>query len=180
MTGSVLRTARVLEKDQYEISGGLAQSELGHLTQVIIAAYGISNRFEIEGRWEDEYFSLTPRLQLLKSDHHWIDCLAFFQIGYGADVRLLGGPGIMFGKRFKDFSPYLAYKYIHFQNNRVFRDSFRNAHYVKLGARYYLPSHREKSSISHKAWFIGAEFGPTMFPHHGIIFEWAANIGFNF
>ena len=182
MTSSVLRTARVLEKDQFEISGGLAQSALGHVSQVLIAAYGISNRFEIGGRLEDGYIALIPRLQLLKSNHHWIDCLAFFEIGYGDGVGLLGGPGIMFGKRFGDFSPYIAYKYIHFEKNHYFRSSFRNAHFIKLGARYYFPSHKDKeqSTPSKSAWFIGVECGPTMYPHHGAIFEGATNVGCNF
>lgn len=48
VTGSMLRTARVLDKNQLEISGGIAQGHVGAITQVVIAAYGITNSFEIE------------------------------------------------------------------------------------------------------------------------------------
>lgn len=77
----------------------------------------------------------------------------------------------MFGKRFGDFSPYLAYRYRYFNTN---------IHYLTLGGRYYLPPFWKPEPTSKSAWFIGAEGGFTLFSLKDSFFEWAANIGFNF
>lgn len=179
VTGSMLRTARVLDKNQFELSGGIAKNELGDVTQVVIAAYGISDYVEIEGRWEDEYFSLTPRIQLLTAKKQWVDCLVFGEAGYGNEMGFLGGTGIMFGRRFDDFSPYIAYRYRKWKHADVFDLVERRAHYLKMGGRYYLPPFWKKSHTQQPAWFIGAEVGPTFFPNEGAVVEFALNIGWN-
>ncbi len=179
VTGSILRTARVLDKNQFEFSGGIAKNELGDVSQVVIAAYGISDCVEIEGRWEDEYFSLTPRVQLLTAKDQGIDCLVFSEAGYGNEAGFLGGAGMMFGRRFSDFSPYVAYRYRAWQHADAFDLVGHRAHYLKVGGRYYLPHFWKQSPAQTSAWFIGAEVGPTFFPPEGAVVEFALNMGWN-
>ncbi len=184
-TGSTLRTARVLEKGELEFSAGVVTQEFDDVAQVVIGAYGITNSFEIEGRCEDNYIALTPRLQLLKSEKSSIDCLAFFELGYNVDLGFQWGPGIMIGKKWDYVEPYLSYRFRHF-NSASFhpRESKHywvnydcmNVQYVKLGSRFYFSPPVEYAA----RWFIGLEVGPTFMDSNGRPWEYAANIGVDY
>jgi hypothetical protein len=188
-TGATLRTARVLEKGQFEISGGAAGTQFGNVSQVVIAAYGVKENIEIEGRCEDEYIAFTPRLQILKSETSIIDCLTFFELGYSGHGGFQWGPGITIGRRWNFIEPYISYRFRHFssiserqQGNKKFQKDFlgaSNFHYLKFGSRLYLPCFWSNTEQRTSKWFIGVEVGSTIFASDAV-FEWAANIGFDY
>lgn len=193
VTGSTLRTARVLEEGQFEISGGAAGTQCCNVSQVIIGAYGVREDIEIEGRYEDEYIALTPRLQILKSETSFIDCLTFFELGYSGHGGFQWGPGIIIGKRWNFIEPYISYRFRHFSSIsetqeivRRFqedllgaRDWDRDFHYLKFGSRLYFPCFWNNNEEQASKWFIAIEVGPTIFASETIC-EWAANIGFDY
>ncbi len=188
-TGATLRTARVLDQGDFEISAGLAGNQLGHVSQVVIGAYGITDEVEVEGRWEDEYVALTPRLQLLKSEEFFVDCLTFFEVGYSGKHNVQWGPGLMVGRRWRFFEPYLSYRFRHYSSvskkDERYCDIFdgffgeRDIHYVKCGTRIYIPCFWSRDKLNPSNWFLGVEMGPTIFSNDAL-FEWAANIGFDY
>lgn len=188
-TGATLRTARVLEQDQLELSAGVSGTQFGSLSPVVIGAYGVKEDAEIEVRYEDGCLAVTPRLQLLKSEISYVDCLTFFELGYTGHCGFQWGPGIMIGKRWDSFEPYLSYRFRHFssishrqEHNKRFQKDFSGAndfHYVKLGSRFYFPCFGDCTEQQKSKWFIGFEVGPTIFGSDAV-FEWAANIGFNY
>lgn len=197
MTGSTLRTARVLKKGQIEASGGLAGTEFGGVTQVVIGAYGIYDGIELETRWEDDFFSLTPRLQILRSEKSYIDGLIFFELGYSKPGGMQWGPGFIIGRQWTFIEPYFSYRFRHFtsiasreKDNQVFQEDFlgsSNYHYLKFGSRFYLSDLWKKIEDDAKnrtfRVFIDLEVGPTIFKSSqgsGAIFEWAANFGLNY
>lgn len=169
-TGATLRTARVLDKGQFEASAGAAGTEFGNVSQVVIGAYGVTENVEVEGRWEDDYVAITPRLQLLRSETSHIDCLTFFELGFGDEHHFQWGPGIIIGRRWTYFEPYSSYR---------FRYEGSPVHYVKFGSRIYMPSLWKCPGEHPSNWFIGVEMGPTIYDT-GALFEWAANIGFKY
>jgi len=187
VTGATLRTARVLEKGQFEISGGAVGTECGDVSQVVSGAYGVSEKLEIEGRWENTYIALTPRLQILKSETSMIDCLTFFEFGYSDFSGFQWGPGMILGRRWDFIEPYLSYRFRYFnsisnrhQKTNRFRKKFlgtNHFHYLKLGNRFYLPRFENDPEKHSSQWFIGVEGGATIFASEAI-FEWGANIGF--
>lgn len=197
MTGSTLRTARVLEKGQVEISAGLAGTEFGDATQVIIGAYGVSDRIEFEARWEDEFFAVTPRLQILQSEKAHIDGVGFFELGYSPSGGFQYGPGVIIGRRWTSIEPYLSYRFRHFSSiasrekrNQEFQECFSgrsNYHYLKFGSRLYISDlwKKRENNTENRNFrvFLDLEVGPTLFKSShmsGTIFEWAANLGFNY
>ena len=193
MTGSTLRTARVLEEGQIEVSAGLAATEFGGATQVVIGAYGITDRLEIEGRWEDEFGAITPRFQILKSESAYIDGLAFFEFGYSKPGGFQWGPGVIVGRRWNFIEPYLSYRFRHFtaissrqKDDQEFQMDFSGAssyHYLKLGSRFYFSclwnNPETDPKVRSSKWFIGLEGGPTFFLGD-VILEWAANLGLDY
>lgn len=195
ITGSTLRTARVLEENQLEISGGATWSTES-VGQAVILAYGVTEDLEIEARWEDNFVAATPRLQLLRSEKSLIDALAFFEIGYNDYGTMQWGPGVMIGRRWKCIEPYLSYRFRHFNstpkhvaNFSEFKATFRGAtnfHYFKAGSRFYISDlwtkSREEDNCRRLRVFIDLEVGPTFFSHKGsnCICEWAANVGLNY
>lgn len=186
-TGSTLRTARVLEKGEVEFSAGIAGTECGNISPVLVGAYGATDKIEIEARCEDDYIAVTPRLQLLKSELSFLDCLTFFEVGYSDEGGFQWGPGIMIGRRWKYIEPYASYRYRHYsplskyQRENLKCQKFllgaKDYHYLKLGSRFYFPNFWSQNAESHPKWFLGLECGPTLFGSDAI-FEWAANIGF--
>lgn len=188
-TGSTLRTARVLDQGEFEVSGGVAGNQFGHVSQVVIGAYGITDDLEIEGRWEYDYVSITPRLQLLRSETSFVDCLAFFEIGYSGRNHVQCGPGLMLGRRWPYFEPYASYRFRHYSSvpskdssSYDFYSGYlgeRNVHYVKAGTRIYIPCFWTRERVSPSNWFLGIEMGPTVISKDAF-FEWAANIGFDY
>ena len=185
-TGSTLRSARLLDQGQFELSGGVSGIE-NSIAVVGIAAYGITDNIEVEARYEDDYIALTPRVQILSSKTSILDCAAFFELGYDFDSRFQWGPGVMIGRRFEIFDPYVSYRFRHntffsaSEEDSFFKDDFfvKNVHYVKVGCRFYPSSFQYQTNKGTAKWFIGAEAGPT-FVGSGAVFEWAANIGVNF
>ena len=183
-TGTALRTARVLEQGQLEFSGGLVSEGLTDVAQVLIGAYGITDRIEIEGRWEDNYIALTPRFQLLKSEKNGLDSLAFFEVGYNENLGFQCGSGIMVGKKWDYVEPYFSYRFRHFtsvsshhkHSKKYWLDLDQNVQYLKLGSRFYFSRPNEKS----KRLFIGLEAGPQFQKSTGSWWEYAANIGFTY
>lgn len=178
-SGSTLRTARVLQEGQFEISAGIVDSKIGNVDQVIIAAYGVTDQFELEARYEANYFAITPRLQLMTSEKAFADCLAFFELGYSERNHFQWGPGVVLGRRFDSIEPYVSYRFRHYSIHPeflLFREP-SNVNYVKFGTRLYLPlvwmKHPETK------WFIGFEVGPTI-SSEGVWYEWALNCGFDY
>ncbi len=178
-TGSTLRTARVLEKNQMEISAGVVIAG-GGIAPVGIVAYGVTECFELEGRLEDQCLSVTPRLQLLRTEWCGFDALALAEVGYSFDHGFLGGPGILVGRKFGRFSPYLAYKY-RMGEVRSWSDGIYQAHIAKLGTRInFDPFWKSRDQYRHQGWFLGLEIGTQSVVRSGTDVEGAANIGFNF
>lgn len=169
-SGSTLRSARVLDKGQFEVSAGAVVTQFLKPSQVVIGAYGVTENVELEARWEDDYVAITPRLQLLRSETSIADCLTFFELGYGKEHHLQWGPGILIGKRWNNLEPYSSYR---------FRYEGFAIHYVKFGGRIYFPFPCNQSEENLSSWFIGVEMGPSM-SSEGTLFEWAANIGFQY
>lgn len=165
-TGSTLRTARILEKEQFEASAGVVANQWGVVSLVAIGAYGVTDDVEVEGRFEDRYVAVTPRMQLSRAEDLGVDCLTFFELGIGLDNYFQGGPGLMIGKRWGCFEPYASYR---------FRYEGVCAHYVKFGSRIYFPSFWEHPSD----WFFTAEIGPAFY--NGLAYiEGAASLGFKY
>ncbi len=135
------------------------------------------------------FFSVTPRFQITKSNNKIVDTLAFFELG----VRNHGfqfGPGIMIGKRWNHCEPYLSWRFRYFAHfsqkdkNKLFEEfidpvNVRYLNYVKIGSRFHLYDQDRKVPPKLK-WFIGVEFGPTFYSYQSAIWEWAANIGFDY
>ena len=189
VTGSTLRTARILKPGEVEISAGVAGID-GFMSEVVIGACGISENIELEGRWEDHYVSMTPRLQLLKSENSIIDCLAFFELGYGKFKGVQWGPGIIMGKRWTYLEPYVSYRFRDFcavsddqkYENYIYEDlcEYGHLHYVKFGNRFHIPCFwTDDPDLRTTKWFIGVEVGPTIVGSD-VLFEWAVNIGFDY
>ena len=188
-SGSTLRTARTLEKDQLEVSGGATINQYGVVTPVVIAAFGMTDHVEVEGRWEDEYFAVTPRVQLFESGFYPVDGLAFFELGYSDFGGLQFGPGIIIGKRWRCFEPYLSYRFRHISDIAKLRSEATgwekelvgngNYHYIKLGNRLYLSDLFTKTKCHSTKFFIGAEIGPNI-SNGGSFLESAINFGFDY
>ena len=187
ISGSTLRTARVLEQGQIEFSGGMSVSSFAGVAQVVIGAYGIADRIEVEGRWEEQFFTIASRLQILKSEANYIDGLVFFEGGYNKTVDCFQwGPGVMFGKRWSYIEPYISYRYRRLTSTpklKAFLLDFslpKDFHYVKLGSRIYFskrPNNFENHAkdLKHR-FFLDLEVGPTFFGSD-CIFDWAVNFG---
>lgn len=185
VTGTTLRTARTLKKGQFEVAAGAAGTQIGVVNPVVIMAYGVTDSFELEARWEEHYGAITPRFQILESENAVIDCLAFFEVAYQAhDFHY--GPGLIIGRRFSFLEPYVSYRFRHYEGMTKGEDSifyplysnFQNIHYVKVGSRLYLPSY-ENGILTPSKWFITLEVGPTI-SNYGAIGEWGINIGRDF
>ena len=186
ITGSTLRTARVLEQGQFEVSAGLAGS-ITPQTQVVIVAYGITDRIEVEGRWEQETLAVTPRTQDLKSEAANLNGLAFVEFGYSLDGYCQWGPGCMVGRRWSYLEPYISYQFRKLTRHPKIKtlpfefSLSREYHYVKLGSRIYFSKQPDPSEEGVKKrtsrFFMDVEVGPT-FCHSDVIFEWGINFGF--
>ena len=194
-TGTTLRSARTLTKGTIELSGGLVTTNGGGAAPVVIAAYGVTDSFEIEGRWEDGYIAVTPRLQLLTSEQIGLNCLTFFEVGYNDRMGLQWGPGLMMGRKWDYIEPYLSYRYRHF-NHLGSHHKHENKHhrekmwldidesycqYVKLGTRFYFSPPAPTNAPKHsKRWFLGIEAGPTWLQSAYGYIEFAANVGLDY
>lgn len=188
-TGTTLRSARVLDEGQVEISGGTSGTVYWPVSPVLIGAYGVKENVEIETRFEDEFIAVTPRLQLLRSETSSIDCLTFFELGYSHYRGFQWGPGLMIGKRWDFFETYLSYRYRHYttvshrqhETKRFQKDLLgaNDFHYVKAGTRLYFPCPWWSLQDKPCEWFIGLEVGPTIFSS-SVMPEWGASIGFNY
>lgn len=190
ISGSTLRTARVLEQGQIEFSGGVSGTNCIGVSQVAIGAYGITDKMEIEGRWEEQFFAIASRLQILKSEANYIDGLVFFEGGYNkSDDYFQWGPGVMFGKRWSYIEPYISYRYRRLTSTpilKAFSIDFslpKNFHYAKLGSRIYFSKRlnnfeTHSKDLKHR-FFLDLEVGPTFFGSD-YLFDWAVNFGFQY
>lgn len=186
-TGATLRTARTLEKGECEFSAGIVYNSF-NLSEVIVAAYGLTDNIDIEARWEDRSIMFTPRFQLLRSEQSLLDCLTFLELGYNKYSSFQIGPGIMIGKRWNFVEPYLSYRFRHYTApSKSERDVFwkdiesYNYHFIKIGTRVYIPCfwNAENEAVQNMKWFIGLEAGPTI-RSDGTIAEGAINFGFDY
>lgn len=187
ITGATLRTARVLDQGQLEVSAGAAGNIIP-CTQVVIGAYGITDRLELEGRWEQESLAVAPRLQIVKSETANIDALAFFEFGYSLeDGYCQWGPGFMLGRRWSYLEPYISYQFRKLSHRPKIKTGLgdfplsRKYHYLKFGSRIYFskqPDHSEGEAKKRKSrFFMDLEIGPTFYSSD-VIFEWGINFGF--
>jgi len=131
--------------------------------------------------------ALTPRLQLLKSETAYIDCLAFFEVGYSGSFGWQYGPGVMLGRRWRFIEPYFSYRFRHYEKgiDTLFENYFesssfyRDLHAFKIGTRVYFPCWWCGEIQNPSNWFLGVEGGPTVVS--GIArWEWGVGVGFDY
>ncbi len=149
-TYSVLRPADVLEKGEFEISGGLAVNSLPEGVPVAILSYGINNKLEANIQYEVYSALIGARYEILNSEDDRVALAIGLHAGYvyrfiPEKFRLDGKveewmkstivtPGITIGKRKGKSEWYLAYK--------AFIDPTHDYWYeigtIKIGYRYTL------------------------------------------
>jgi len=147
-TSTILRSPETLNKGEFELSVGVTSIESSSIDPIFLAAYGVTDRFEIELRREFDFFSISPRYQLLQSKLHKIDLTIFSEIGYGKNDHFHTGPGVVVGRRFKNIEFYTGYRYRVYINPS--NDYQNDLHSISLGSSYYFPK---------TSWFIRGEAG---------------------
>ncbi|SCA58686.1 hypothetical protein AB751O23_AK_00130 [Chlamydiales bacterium SCGC AB-751-O23] len=166
-TGTMLRSPRTLKQGELEVSTGVVATEVLP-GSVVIAAYGVTDRFEIEGRAEFDYIAVNPRFQILNAEEHNLDLTVSTEIGYGETHGFRTGPGIILGRRFKNIEPYLGYRYRSFSNGRVFTSS--HVHYTMIGSSFYIPN---------SSFFLRAEGGAYVLGDSSL-FQYGISFGTTF
>jgi hypothetical protein len=163
-----LRTARILNKGELEVSTGVVAASKAAYSPVFIGAYGLSKYVELELKCMNEMGGLVPRFQILRSKENWIDFLISTEVGYNWDESgWYFAPGAMVGRKMGCFEPYLSWQFAKYRSVKA--DVI--AQYILIGNRFHLPSPKSTK------WFIGVESGliATPFTVH---LQYAMNLGF--
>lgn len=169
-----MRTARILNEGQLEVSTGVAYSEWGG-TPVVLGAYGVTEHIELEAMYTNEMGTITPRVQLLHSEKNHVDFLVFMDVGYGKEPGFSFGPGIMLGRKFGFIEPYLSYQFMKYPGF--------SAQYLLAGNRFHLPFFSSKLDKKSMKWFIGVEGGFLFSDYYGWNLkmpQYAINLGFKY
>lgn len=173
-----LRTARVLNKHQLEIAAGAAGNCYSSVEPVIIGAYGITDTIEIEAKYLTNLAGIAPRVQILRSEKHYVDFLMSMELGYQKTFKFYYQPGVMIGRRFRFLEPYLSYQFA--------KSTDMTIQYILAGNRFHLSSLLKKKETKSINWFMGIEGGLAIFDTHnfwranGAQWQYAVNIGFNY